>query len=185
MIRVTLTPDDQSAVQAMRRDPRLRPAERDRVEMVCLSGAGWSPPRIAAHLGCHPATVRLVLTRFAASGPASIRRARPGPPPDAARRAQVAAALGALLDRDRTWTAAQLAASLSEEFGIALSARQTRKYLGRIAGWRRTVRTLRHKQHPATVERAKRVLGSLKKKPVPVRFASSTSTNVASHPASP
>jgi putative transposase len=183
MIRVTLTPEQRSAVQALRRDTTLQPAERDRVEMVLLSAAGWSPPGIAAHLGCHPATVRAVLTRFAAEGPASVRRARPGPPPDVARRERVEAALGALLDQDRTWTAAQLAAALGEA-GIHLSTRQTRKYLSRIAAWRRTAQTLRHKQDPRKVERATAVLTSLKKRPPPAASGSSISTSAASPPAS-
>jgi transposase len=151
--------------------------------MRLLSAAGWSPPRIAAHLGCHPATVRAVLRRFAAGGPASVRRTRPGPPPDTARRAQIEAALGVLLDEDRTWTAGQLAAALGAG-GICLSTRQTRKYLSRIAAWRRTVQTLRHKQDPVKVERATAVLGSLKKKRPPVASGSSTWTNAASPPAS-
>ncbi len=183
MIRLTLTSDDRAAVQALRRDPRLNPAERDRVEMVCLSGAGWSPPRIAAHLAYNPATVRRLLTQVREGGVASLRRRPPGPPPDTARRAQIEAALGALLDQDRTWTAAQLAAALGEA-GIRLSTRQTRKYLGRIAAWRRTVQTLRHKQDPVKVERAKQVLTSLKKKPPPDGSGSSTWTNAASPPAS-
>ena len=184
MLRVILTPDQHAAVQALRRDPRLPPAERDRVEMLRLSAAGWSPPRIAAHLGCHAATVRKVLTRFVAHGPASVRRARPGPRPDPARRRQVEAALSRLLDQDRTWTAAQLAAALGD-LGIQLSTRQTRKYLGRMgARWRRTVRTLHHKQDPAKVERAKGVLTALKKKPRPARSGSSTLTNAVSAPAS-
>jgi putative transposase len=184
MIRLTLPDTDRDAVQALRRDSTLRPAERDRVEMVLLSAAGWSPPRIAAHLRCHAKTVRLVLVRFQADGLTSLRRRRPGPPPDVARRQQVEAALTTVLGRDRTWTAAQLAVALGEEFGIALSPRQTRKYLGRIAAWRRTVRTLRHKQDPAKVERAKAVLTSLKKRPPPDGSASCTSTNAASVPAS-
>ena len=183
MIRLTLTSDDRAAVQALRRDGTLMPTERDRVEMVCLSAAGWSPPRIAAHLSYNPATVRRLLKQFKERGVASLRRRPPGPPPDAARREQVEVALGALLDRDRTWTAAQLADALRET-GIHLSTRQTRKYLGRIAAWRRTVPTLRHKQDPAKVERAKQVLGSLKKKPPPDGSDSSTSTNAASRPAS-
>jgi transposase len=184
MLRVTLTPDQRDTVQALRRDPHLRPAERDRVEMLLLSAAGWSPPRIAAHLGCHAATVRKVLTRFVARGPASVRRARPGPRPDHARRQRVDAALTRLLDQDRTWTAAQLAAALGD-LGICLSTRQTRKYLGRLgARWRRTVRTLHHKQDPAKVERAKGVLTSLKKKPPPAASGSPISMSVASVPAS-
>lgn len=185
MIRLTLTSEARVAVEGLRRDARLTPAERDRVEMVLLSMAGWSPPRVAAHLGYHPATVRAVLVRFRESGPASLRRKPPGPLPDAARRERVEAALGRLLDQDRTWTSAQLAAALAEE-GIALSGRQTRRYLhGLGARWRRTVRTLRHKQDPAKIERAKDVLASLKKRPAPAGSGSSTSTSAASPPASP
>jgi putative transposase len=183
MLRLRLTADDRDAVQALRRDPRLTPAERDRVEMVCLADAGWGAPRIAAHLGYNPVTVRRLLKRFPDSGVAGLRRRPPGPPPDTMRREQVEAALGTLLDQDRTWTAAQLAAALADA-GIRLSPRQTRKYLGRIAAWRRTARTLRHKQDLAKVERANAVLASLKKRPPPAASASSTSTSAASRPAS-
>jgi transposase len=184
MIRLTLSPGERAAVQALRRDPALRPAERDRVEMVLLSAEGWSPPRIARHLGCHPATVRQVLKRFAAGGPAGLRRGRPGPPKDQARRRQVTAVLDRLLQQQRTWTAAQLAAALGEQ-GIRLSARQTRKYLKAMgARWRRTVSTLAHKQDPERAARAARVLASLKKRPPPVRSAWPTSTSAASAPAS-
>jgi putative transposase len=184
MMRVSLPPTQRAEVEGLRRDATLRPAERDRVEMVLLSAAGWSPPRIAAHLGYHPATVRQVLVRFGEAGPPSLRRKPPGPPPDAARRAHVEAALDRLLDRDRTWTSGQLAGALAEE-GIRLSGRQTRRYLhGMGAGWRRTVRTLRHKQDPPKVERAKAVLTSLKKRPRPAASGSSPSTSAASPPAS-
>ena len=184
MLRLRLTDDERATVQALRRDPSLSPAERDRVEIVCLADAGWSAPAIAAHLQYNPVTVRRLLKRFPETGVAGLRRRPPGPPPDTARRARVEAALGALLDHDRTWTAAALAAALSDEYGIALSPRQTRKYLGRIAAWRRTVRTLRHKQDPQKVERAKTVLASLKTRPPPGASGSSTWTNAALVPAS-
>ncbi len=170
-------------MQALRRDPTLAPAERDRVEMVCMADAGWGAPAIAAHLRYNPVTVRRLLKRFPATGVAGLRRRPPGPSPDTARREQVEAALGVLLDQDRTWTAAQLAAALADA-GIHLSPRQTRKYLGRIAAWRRAVQTLRHKQDPVKVERATAVLASLKKKLAPAASVSSTSTSAASPPAS-
>lgn len=154
MIHLTLPDPDRAAVQALRRDRSLLPAERDRVEMVLLAAAGWSPPRIAAHLAYHPVTVRAVLGRFQQTGVTSLRRGRPGPPPDTARRAQVTAALAALLGQDRSWTAAQPATALREQ-GSALSTRQTRKYLQQMgARWRRTARTLRHKQNPERVAQA-------------------------------
>ncbi len=168
MIRVTLTADTRDAVQALRRDPTLSPAERDRVEMIMLSAEGWSPPSIASHLGCHAKTVRLVLKGFAALGLESVRRRRPGPSPDIARRQEVTGALDRLLDQARTWTAAQLAEALSAE-GITLSTRQTRKYLHLLGSrWRRTVRTLRHKQNAERAERARTQLEGLKKRRMPV-----------------
>lgn len=165
MIRAPLTTDTRNAVQALRHDGTLSPAERDRVEMILLSDAGWSPPRIANHLNYHAKTVRLVLRRFHAQGLGSLRYHRPGPPPDIARRQQVTSALDQLLSQDRTWTAGQLAEALAG-VGICLSTRQTLKYLGRMkAHWRRTARTLRHKQDPVRVEHARDQLDRLKKKP--------------------
>jgi transposase len=182
MLRVTLTADDQTALQRRRRDPSLSPLERDRVEIVLLAAAGWPAPRIAAHLGrCGP-TVRTTLHRFTAGGSDGLRQQRTGPPPDTARREQVTAALGTLLDEERTWTAAQLAAALAEQ-GIALSTRQTRKYLQPLAAWRRTQRTLRHKQDPDRVATATTTLGALKKGRQPDGLRSPSSTNAASPPA--
>ncbi len=185
MIRLTLDDDERAAVQALRRDRALTPAERDRVEMVLLSAAGWAPPAIASPLGYCAATVRTVLKAFPRTGVTGLRRKRPGPPKDVARRERVTAALDRLLGQDRTWTARQLAAALGAE-GIALSPRQTRKYLrGMGAGWRRTVSTLDHKQDPPRVERAERTLGALKKTPVPAGSAWATSMSAGSAPASP
>lgn len=172
-------------MRALRRDASLSPAERDRVEMVLLSAAGWSPPRVAGHLGYCAATVRTVLGKFPASGVDGLRRQRPGPAKDLERRERVTAALDRLLGQDRTWTAAQLAEALAAD-GIRLSARQVRKYLGWMdARWRRTVTTLAHKQDPARVERAERTLATLKKSRPVAASAWGTSTSAASAPASP
>jgi putative transposase len=179
MRRTIVTDEQRAALQATRHDPGWRPRERDRVEMVLLSAAGWSSPRIAVHFGCSVKPVRTALDQYAASGLAGLRRRRPGPAPNAARRAQVTAALTALLAQERTWTAAQLAAALGEQ-GIQLSTRQTRKYLGGIAAWRRTVRTLAHKQDPVKVARAERHLGVLQKKGARVGSRSAISIAAAS-----
>jgi transposase len=185
MLRVTLSPEQAEAVRALRRDGSLSPAERDRVEMVLLSAAGWSPPKIATHLGYCSATVRTVLANFPTTGVDGLRRKRPGPPKDLARREQVATAIDRLLGQDRTWTAAQLAEALATE-GIDLSTRQTRKYLKWMdARWRRTVTTLKHKQDPARVDQAVRTLATLKKSRPKVAFVWGTSTSAASVPANP
>jgi transposase len=184
MLRVRLSPSDHAAVQALRRDRTLTPHERDWVEMILLSAAGWGPPRIASHLRCHPETVRRLLKRFQHAGIAALRQRRTGPPPDVARRQQVTAVLDRLLAQDRTWTARHLAAALAEQ-GIALSTRQTRRYLsGMRARWRRTARTLKHKQDPVRAARAAQTLAVFKKKPGPDTCGSSSSMSVASRPAS-
>lgn len=164
MIRTPLDDATRDELRSLRRtDPPAR--VRDRLEMVLLSDAGWSPPKIAAHLGYCPATVRAVLKDFLARGAAALRPRRTGPPPDGDRRREVTEPLTELLGRDRTWTSRQLAAALAER-GIALSPRQVRRYLaGMRAGWRRTADSVRHQQDPAKVARARKVLDGLKKKP--------------------
>jgi putative transposase len=137
---------------------------RDRLEMVLLSSVAWSPARVAAYLGYCAPTVRGVLKDFCARGIAALFPRRTGPPPDIQRRRQVSEMLTDLLSQDRTWTSRQLAEALAER-GIDLSPRQVRRYLKMLeAGWRRTTNSLRHKQDPAKVARADRVLDNLKKK---------------------
>jgi putative transposase len=183
MYRVHLTPSDRAALQTLRHDKTLAPVERDRVEMLLLSDLGWSPPRIAAHLGACAKTVRLVVRGFGSTGLAGIRHKRPGPPPDTARRAQVTEALRALVAQERTWTAAQLAEALAEQ-DIALSTRQTRKYLRDIAGWRRTAHTLKHRQDPQRADRAREQLARLEKRGPVTSSRSGISMNAALVPAS-
>jgi putative transposase len=185
MLHITLTADDRTALEHRRRGAQTPSQVRARCQMLLLSAEGWSPPRIATHLAYHPHSVRAVLRRFEAQGIAGLTPDRPGPPPDTVRREQVRLALDRLLGQERTWTAAQLAAALGEQ-GIALSRRQTRKYLGRMqAGWRRTVRTLHHKQDPLKVARATQTLTALKGGPRRTASRSPSSTNAASPPANP
>jgi transposase len=154
MLRISLTPEQHDELQTLRRDPTLSPPDRDRVEMLALSAAGWPVGAIAEHLGYHPETVRRLFRRFPATGFAAVRHRLPGPGPDLSRRQRVQTALSGLLAEERTWTAAQLAEALRVP-GIHLSARQTRRYLRHVAAWRRTQRVLAHKQDPEKVAQAK------------------------------
>ena len=164
MIRIQLDDSSRSELQALRRTA-LPPTARDRLEVVLLSEAGWSPPRIAAHLRRYPQTVRKALHDFRRRGTAAFHPDRPGPAPDAARRDRILGLLRDLLGQDRTWTSAQLAEAPLPH-GVPLGGRQVRRYLGRMkAGYRRTASTLEHKQDPVKVERAKTVLGGVKKSP--------------------
>src|SRR4051812_46906015 len=110
MIRVLL--DDVSRVRLRALRDSLAGTARDRLEMVLLSDAGWSAPRIARHLSCHPHTARAALTGYRDRGAAALTPRRPGPPPDVAKRQQVGGRLAALLGQDRCWTSRQLAEAL-------------------------------------------------------------------------
>jgi putative transposase len=162
MIRIHLTDTQRSELQALRRSD-LPAVARDRLEMVFLSDAGWPPPKIAAHLGRHPHTVRSALKGFNSRGTMAFYPDTPGPDPDHDRRAQVIGKLSELLGQERTWTSHQLAEALGP--GIGIGRRQTRRYLALLkAGYRRTAQTVGHKQDPRKVERAETVLANLKKK---------------------
>jgi transposase len=183
MLRLTLTATDRDALQRLRRDPDLTPLERDHVEMLVLAGEGWSPPRIGTHLHRCAASVRTLVKRFAVEGANCVRCQPPGPAPNTARREQITVALDALLAEERTWTAPQLRAALAEQ-EIQLSVRQLRKYLQPLASWRRTVRSLHHKQAPATVATAQQQLAVLEKKGRQASSRSAISMNAALVPAS-
>src|SRR5215470_9859424 len=135
MIRTQLDDTTRKELQDLRRTD-LPAKARDRLEAVLLPEAGWSPPRIAAHLGWHPHTARALLKDFRRRGRAALRPGRPGPPPDLGRHQRVAEALERLLAQDRTWSSRQLSAALHAE-GLALGPRQVRRHLKRMkAGYR-------------------------------------------------
>lgn len=168
MIRIHLDEATRGQLQALRRHD-LPAKVRDRLEMVLLSAAGWSAPRIAAHLGCHHHTARAALHGFLRDGVAALWPDKPGPLPDPARRDRVTALLRDLVGQDRTWTSRQLADALRPK-GVDLSGRQVRRYLKLVgAGYRRTASTLEHKQDKAKVARAEADLDGLKKKLPPGR----------------
>ncbi|HEY1418847.1 MAG TPA: helix-turn-helix domain-containing protein, partial [Myxococcaceae bacterium] len=125
MIRITLDDATRDELRALRRTESA-PKVRDRIEMVTLSDAGWSAPRIAGHLGYHPQTVRNALRSFAARGTAALRPFRSGPAPDAERLDSVAGALRELLGQRRTWTSRQLSEALDGR-DIVLGPRQVRR----------------------------------------------------------
>jgi putative transposase len=163
MIHIQLNDPTRTELQALRRHDLPAPA-RDRLEMVLLSDADWSVPRIAAHLRYCAATVRAVLHDFRRRGAAALYPRQRGPAPNLARRQHIHDRLTDLLGQPRTWTSRQLSEALAAE-GVALSPRQLRRYLRQLrAGYRRTASTVRHKQDPVKVEQAKRVLDNLRQR---------------------
>jgi transposase len=163
MIRIHLDDTTRDHLRSLRRKSLL-PKVRDRIEMLTLADAGWSAPRIAAHLGHCGQTVRDLLKDFLVRGTDALYPRRSGPAPDTARHDRVTEELKRSLAEDRTWTSRQLSEALAAR-GIELGPRQIRRYLkGMKAGYRRTATTLKHKQNPAKAERAGRVLANLKAK---------------------
>jgi transposase len=165
MLKIKLTDEQALELARWRREPSLKPAERDRIEMIALSNGGWRVSRLASHLGYSIETVRRLFRRFPTEGFGAIRHEAPGPAKDEDRRKAVETMLERLLREPRTWTSGQLAEALGRE-GIVLSGRQVRRYLRRLdANWRRTKRSLGHKQNPEKVARAKETLAVLTNEP--------------------
>jgi transposase len=160
MIRVTLNDEQRSDVNRHLRAPTTAPRVRERLEMVRLSSLGHSIPAIARVLDVHHQTVRKYLKLFLVDGiPAVADRPRSGRPRVVTD--EHLAALTALLDTaaqgERTWTAPQLVAWLHEQFAITVSAGwlaellKTRRYR-----WKRTYRSVRHKQSNSALQHRKR-----------------------------
>jgi putative transposase len=168
MYRITLTDGQRRDLRARTRQAGLAPSTRDRLEMVRLSDAGWSVPRIARHLGQHEQPVRAWIKAFLAGGFDAL--------PNKPRGGKQSALTAAMLERvraevasgARTWTAAQRADWSAEQHGVRLSADRLRRHLRRAKiSWQRTSRTLRHKQDPAEVAERQAVLDDLAKRGMP------------------
>lgn len=157
--------EERARLRELSRAPTAGWWVRDRVEMVLLACDGWSAPRIARHLGVSAPTVRRVVRAFRQHGTDALERKLPGPPADVQRQRRVQQALVALLEQPRTWNSSQLSRAL-EEHAIHLGPRQVRRYLNAMgARWRRTQMSLKHLQRAQEVERARRHLVTLKKRP--------------------
>src|SRR5579859_1103351 len=165
MYHITLTEEQRRELQARTHQAGLAPSTRDRLEMVRLSDAGWSVPRIARHLGQHEQTVRTWIKAFLAGGFDALPNKPRGGKVSALSAAMLESVRAELAKGTRTWTAAQLAAWVATEHGVRLSADRVRIHLKRARiSWQRTSRTLRHKQDPEEVAEREAVLTDLAKK---------------------
>src|SRR5918997_1019851 len=165
MYRVTLTDDQRSELRQRTRRAGLAPSTRDRLEMVRLSDAGWSVPRIARHLGQHEQPVRAWIKAFLAAGFDALPNKPRGGKHSALTPAMLDAVRAEVAKRERTWTAAQLADWVDDQHGVRLSTDRLRVHLRRAKiSWQRTSRTLKHKQDPDEVADRQAVLDDLEKK---------------------
>jgi len=159
-----LTEAERAELHRRTRTPGLKPRTRDRLEMVRLADAGWTPPAVARHLRLTAAPVRGWLKKYLAGGFDALED-----PPHQGRPSRLTpaclAAVRTLLDPgDRTWTTRQLTAWLAEEQGVVLSP----DHLGRLLrqahlSCRPTERTLHHKQDAEVVATFRADLETLEK----------------------
>jgi transposase len=177
LYRVHLTPTEHTERQQRTRAPGVLPRTRDRLEMVRLAAAGWSIPKIARHLQSSEVRVRHWIKQFLTGGfdalpdQPQLGQASQLPP-------TLVAALRAALERgDRTWTARQLAAWLASQHGLHLSPDWVGELLRRAGlSYKRTHRSLQHKQDPAQVADRRADLETLEKGAKPAGWTSTIST---------
>jgi transposase len=168
MYRIHLTADQHQELRRRTLEPGLAPTTRDRIEMVCLSDAGWSVPRIARHLGQHEQTVRAWIKAFLVGGLAALPNKARGGGQSAFTPALLATTQAMMLASGRTWTARQLAAWLAAEHGVVLSPSRVRVHLRRAGlSYHRTSQRLTHKQDPAAMAAFTEAAAVSKKKQLP------------------
>jgi putative transposase len=150
MYRIRLTTAQHQELRRRTRARGLPPSTRDRLEMVRLSDAGWSVPRIARHLGQHEQTVRAGIKAFLAGGFDALPNLPRGGGHSAFTPALIAATQAMIRASGQTWTARQVAAWLATEHGVTLSPSRVRFHLRRAGlSYHRTSQRLTHKQDPA------------------------------------
>lgn len=165
MYRIHLSAEQQEDLRCLVRQTGLAPSTRERLEMVRLSDAGWSIPRIARYRGQHEQTVRAWIKAFLAGGVAALENKPRGGKQSALTPALLDALRAEIAQGQRTWTAAQAADWLAERCGVRLSVDRVRIHLKRAQlTYQRTSRSLRHKQDPAQVAASTATLEGLQKR---------------------
>jgi putative transposase len=165
MYRIALTDEQRHDLRQRTRRVGLASSTRDRLEMVGLSDAGWSVPKIARHLGQHEQTVRAWIKAFVNGGFDALDNKPRGGKESALTPALLSLVRAEVAKGERTWTAAQLADWVATHHGVRLSTDRLRIHLRRAnISWQRTSRTLKHKQDAAEVAERQAVLADLEKK---------------------
>src|SRR5262249_13232242 len=170
MYRVRLTAAQTQKLQQRAHDPGVKPRTRDRLEMVRLSDAGWSVPKIAVHFQQSEKCVRHWIKAFLQGGFDALPD-QPHPGQQSALTPALEEAIRQELRRDRrTWTAAQLADWVAEQLGVRFTpdhlCRRLRK--ARIA-YTRTGRSLKQKQDPDAVAKQRTAMAAHEKRGTPAR----------------
>lgn len=173
MYRVVFDEDARQELIRRAHYPKIKPRTRDRLEMLRLSDAGWSIPKIARHIHQHEQTVRHWIKVFLLEGfDALVDVPRPGKP--SAITPEILAQVRGWIEKgDRIWSAGQIAAEVDRLYGIRRSLDQWRRLLHRQKlAFKRTSRHLKHKQDSEQVAKKKAQLQALQKRGTPERLTS-------------
>lgn len=164
MYRVHLTPEHRQELQQRAHASGVMPRTRDRLEMIRLADAGWSAPRIAAHLQLHEATVRFWIKRYLQAGFDGLPDQSHVGRRSALTSEILAAVRQQLRQGEQTWTASQLTAWVAEQYGVRRSPAHLCRLLKRAGcSYKRTNHSLRHKQNPAEFVERRADLETLEK----------------------
>jgi transposase len=170
MYRVSLTDAQRQELHRRAHAPGVLPRTRDRLEMVRLSDAGFTIPRIAAHLQISEKRVRHYIKTFLTHGFDAL--------PDRPHLGQQSALTPAMEEaireemrrQARTWTAAQVADWVAKQLGVRLTPDYLARRLKRARiAYKRTGRTLHHKQDPEEVAKTKAARDDQEKRGRPAR----------------
>lgn len=165
MYRVHLSDEQRQELQRRAHESGVRPRTRDRLEMVRLSDAGSSVPKIARHLRICEKTVRTWIEVFLESGFDALRDV-----PPTGRTSRLTPAIRERLRQefekaDRTWTATQVADWIAAQFGVRVSVSHLRRFLRCWKlSYKRTARSVKHKQKPDEVAAKKAELATQEKR---------------------
>lgn len=180
MYRVILTAEQRAELNRRAHQPNIAPSTRDRLEMVRLSDAGWHIPQIARHLGQHEQTVRFWIKAFRSGGFDALPNKARGGSESALTPEIVEAVRQELGKAERTWNAQQIAEWIDQKYGVRLKAGQIRRKLRRQhLSYKRTNRSLHHKQKPDEVQTKTEALDGLKKGAMPAKSTSAISMKPA------
>jgi len=164
MYRVSLTADQIAELNRLCRDPKTKPPTRSRLEMLRLANTGWSIPRIARHFDLTESRARHWVKAFLDGGFAALENKK-SPGPKRKLTPEIIAHLKQVVGQDgRTWTAPQVLEWLQEQYGLVVN----RTWLCEVMNqngmrYKRTTRTLRHKQKPEQVAVKRADLETLKR----------------------
>src|SRR2546423_15347714 len=114
MYRIALSDEQRQELRERTRQAGIAPSTRDRLEMVRLSDAGWSVPRIARHLGQHEQTVRTWIKAFLDGAFEALPNKPRGGKESALTAPMLESVRAEVATGTRTRTAAQLAVRVAE-----------------------------------------------------------------------